>query len=77
MKLSEEVTREMLADIVEQTLEDMEKYRLDAKEAYEANKNDDFHMYMDTMFGLAIEMFRSRLSTICDDDLDEEVVTDD
>ncbi len=46
MKLSDGVTRDMLADIVEQTLEDMEKERLDAQKAYEANKSDEFHMFI-------------------------------
>lgn len=67
MKLSENVTRDMLADIIELALEDMEKERQEAHEAYEADKADDFHMYMDTMFGLAIDMIRARLSTLCDD----------
>ena len=68
MKLSDEVTRDMLADVIEQALEDIEKYRSDARTAYEADKSDLFHMNMDIMFGLAIEMFRSRLSTLCEDE---------
>ena len=67
MKLSKDVTREMLAGVIEQTLEDMEKDRQEAHAAYEADKNDAFHMYMDTMFGLAAEKFKSRLSTLCED----------
>ena len=67
MKLSENVTRDMLAEIIELALEDMEKERLEAHAAYEADKADDFHMYMDTMFGLAIDMVKARLSTLCDD----------
>ena len=68
MKLSKDVTREMLAGVIEQTLEDMEKERKEAHDAYEADKSDAFHMYMDTMFGLASEMFRSRLSTLCEEE---------
>lgn len=67
MKLSKDVTRDMLADIVELALEDMEKYRQEARAAYGEDKSDTFHMYMDTMFGLAEDMFRSRLSTLCED----------
>ncbi len=53
--------------IIEQTLEDMEDERKEARKAYENDKSDEFHMYMDTIYGLVVEMFRSRLATLCDD----------
>lgn len=68
MNLSDNVTRDMLADVIEQALEDIEAYRSDARAAYKADNSDLFHMNMDIMFGLAIDMFRSRLSTSCEDD---------
>ncbi len=68
MNLSDNVTREMLADVIEQALEDIEAHRLEARAAYEADNSDSFHMNMDIMFGLAIDVFRSRLSTLCEDD---------
>lgn len=68
MKLSDGVTREMLAGVIEQTLADMEEQRKEAHAAYEGDKTDSFHMYMDTMFGLAGDMFRSRLSTLCEEE---------
>ena len=68
VKLSEDVTRDMLANVVENALADMDQYRRDARAAYEADKSDEFHKYMDTMFALAGDMVRSRLSTLCDND---------
>jgi DNA polymerase IIIc chi subunit len=67
MKFSKDVTPEQIAGVLDWILEDMQKEREHAREAYEANKKDDFHMYMDTMFGLASDMIRGRMSTLCDD----------
>lgn len=68
MRLSEDVTRDMLADVVENALADMDRYRLEARAAYESDRSDEFHKYMDTMFALAGDMVRARLSTLCDDE---------
>ncbi|SEH33205.1 hypothetical protein [Selenomonas sp. KH1T6] len=64
MKLSENVTRDMLADVIEQALKDLEGHRVEARVAYAADKSDSFHMYMDVMFGLAVELLHSRLLTV-------------
>ncbi|BAL84585.1 hypothetical protein SELR_pSRC200510 (plasmid) [Selenomonas ruminantium subsp. lactilytica TAM6421] len=71
MNLSDNVTRDMLADVIEQALEDIEAHRSEARAAYEADNSDSFHMNMDIMFGLAIDVFRSRLSTLCEDECNE------
>lgn len=68
IKLADDVTREMLMDVVEQTLKDMEKEQKEARAAYKKDKKDEFHMYMDTMFGLAIDMLKDRVSTLCEEE---------
>ena len=68
MKIADNVTRDMLADVIEQALEDIEAHRSEARAAYEADNSDSSHMNMDIMFGLAVELFWSRLSILCEDD---------
>ncbi len=67
MKLAKDVTRDMLANMIEQALSDMDKAREQAREAYEMDSEDDFHGYMDSMFGIAINMIKARLSTLCEE----------
>lgn len=44
MKLAKDVTRDMLANMIEQALSDMDKAREQAREAYEMDSEDDFHV---------------------------------
>ena len=68
MRLSDNVTREMLAGVIELALQDMDKARREAREAWEADKADDFQRCVSDVFGLAADMVRARLSTLCEDD---------
>lgn len=67
MKFAESVTKEQIAGVLDWILEDLEKERLEARAAYEADNKDDFHGYMDTMYGFAGDMIRARLSTLSDE----------
>lgn len=67
-KFSDDITKEQIAGVIDWILEDMENHRKDARMAYEKDEKDDFHKELYTMFGLAEDMIKGRLSTICDDE---------
>ncbi len=61
MKLNEDVSRDMLLDVVEWYLEDLAKEQQEAKANYEQDKTDELQYAISTAFQLAKEMLESRL----------------
>lgn len=61
MKLNEDVSRDMLLDVVEWYLEDLAKEQQEAKADYEQDKTDELQYAISTAFQLAREMLESRL----------------
>ncbi len=67
MKFAKGVTIEQIGNVIDWILEDMKKEQLEARAAYKVDSTDIFHNYMDTMYGFAEDMIRSRLSILCDE----------
>lgn len=66
-KLDSSVSRDMLADIVEQYLSDLEKERQEAEKTLKADKSDIVATGIVTAYQFAEEMLISRLSTLYKD----------
>ena len=66
MKLAADVTREMVAGVMEQTLRDLETEQRNAAEAYAKDKTDNFQHSMATAFQCAADMMRARMETLED-----------
>ena len=64
MKLAADVTREMVAGVMEQTLHDLEREQKTAALAYAKDKSDDFQHSMATAFQCAVDMLRARMETL-------------
>ncbi len=61
MKLNEDVSRDMLLDVVEWYLEDLAKEQQEARANYEQDKTNELQYAISTAFQLAREMLESRL----------------
>ncbi|MCI7079444.1 MAG: hypothetical protein MR949_10865 [Veillonellaceae bacterium] len=66
MILEKDVTRDMLADVVQSYLDDLRKEKKEAKEAYKNDKEAVFDRDLSMAFQLAEDMLIARLSTIAD-----------
>ncbi len=66
MILEKDVTRDMLADVVQSYLDDLRKEKKEAKEAYKNDKEAVFDRDLSMAFQLAEDMLVARLSTIAD-----------
>ena len=66
MILEKDVTRDMLADVVQSYLDDLRKEKKEAKEAYKNDKEAVFDRDLTMAFQLAEDMLVARLSTIAD-----------
>lgn len=62
--MKEEVTKDMVLDVLKWAISDIEKERERAKEAYDKDRNDDFNGAMETALTLSIDMIRSRMNTV-------------
>lgn len=65
MILEKDVTRDMLADVVQSYLDDLRKEKKEAKEAYK-NDKEAIDCDLSMAFQLAEDMLVARLSTIAD-----------
>lgn len=66
MILEKDVTRDMLADIVQSYLDDLRKEKKEAKEAYKNDQEAVFDRDLSMAFQLAEDMLVARLSTIAE-----------
>lgn len=64
-QLADGVTKEMLADVVQQYLIDLKKEQEDAKDAVAVNKEDFLSAGIVTAYQFANEMLTNRLSMLC------------
>ena len=66
MTFEKDMTRDMLADIVQSYLDDLRKEKKEAKEAYKKDKEAVFDRDLSEAFQLAEDMLIARLSTIAE-----------
>lgn len=66
MILEKDVTRDMLADVVQSYLDDLRKEKKEAKEAYKSDQEAVFDRDLSIAFQLAEDMLVARLSTIAE-----------
>lgn len=66
MKFAEDVTKEMIENVLDVALHDLREYSKEAKQKYENNKSDEFQHSMATAFQLAAEMIENRLDVLED-----------
>ena len=66
MNVAADVTKEMLIGVIEKTLSDLENEEKIAREAYNADKTNDFQRSMITAFQCAADMIRTRMETLED-----------
>lgn len=66
MTLEKDITRDMLADVVQSYLDDLRKEKKEAKEAYKKDKEAVFDRDLSEAFQLAEDMLIARLSTIAE-----------
>lgn len=66
MILEKDVTRDMLADVVQSYLDDLRKEKKEAKDAYKNDQETVFDRDLSMAFQLAEDMLVARLSTIAD-----------
>ena len=66
MTFEKDITRDMLADIVQSYLDDLRKEKKEAKEAYKKDKGAVFDRDLSEAFQLAEDMLIARLSTIAE-----------
>ena len=66
MILEKDVTRDMLADVVQSYLDDLRKEKKEAKDAYKNDQEAIFDRDLSMAFHLAEDMLVARLSTIAD-----------
>lgn len=66
MTFEKDITRDMLADIVQSYLDDLRKEKKEAKEAYKKDKEAVFDRDLSDAFQLAEDMLIARLSTIAE-----------
>lgn len=66
MILEKDVTRDMLADVVQSYLDDLRKEKKEAKEAYKNDQEAVFDRDLSMAFQLAEDMLVARLSTIAE-----------
>lgn len=66
MTFEKDITRDMLADIVQSYLDDLRKEKKEAKEAYKKDKEAVFDRDLSEAFQLAEDMLIARLSTIAE-----------
>lgn len=66
MILEKDVTRDMLADVVQSYLDDLRKEKKEAKDAYKNDQKAVFDRDLSMAFQLAEDMLVARLSTIAD-----------
>ncbi len=66
MNFEKDITRDMLADIVQSYLDDLRKEKKEAKEAYKKDKEAVFDRDLSEAFQLAEDMLIARLSTIAE-----------
>lgn len=64
MRFSDNVTKEMIENMLDVTLHDLRKYSQEAKKKYEQDKTDEFQHSMATAFQLAAEMIENRLDVL-------------
>ena len=65
-RTQDDITRDMLADIVQSYLDDLRKEKKEAKEAYKKDKEAVFDRDLSEAFQLAEDMLIARLSTIAE-----------
>lgn len=66
MILEKDVTRDMLADVVQSYLDDLRKEKKEAKDTYKNDQEAVFDRDLSMAFQLAEDMLVARLSTIAD-----------
>lgn len=66
MILEKDVTRDMLADVVQSYLDDLRKEKKEAKDAYKNDQEAVFDRDLSMAFQLAEDMLVARLSTIAE-----------
>ena len=66
MTLEKDITRDMLADVVQSYLDDLRKEKKEAKEAYKKDKEAVFDRDLSEAFQLAEDMLIARLSAIAE-----------
>ena len=66
MILEKDVTRDMLADVVQSYLDDLRKEKKEAKEAYKSDQEAVFDRDLSMAFQLVEDMLVARLSTIAE-----------
>lgn len=66
MILEKDVTRDMLADVVQSYLDDLRKEKKEAKDAYKNDQEAVFDRDLSMAFQLAEDMLVARLSTVAD-----------
>ena len=66
MTLEKDITRDMLADVVQSYLDDLRKEKKEAKEAYKKDKEAVFDRDLSEAFQLAEDMLVARLSAIAE-----------
>lgn len=66
MILEKDVTRDMLADVVQSYLDDLRKEKKEAKEAYKNDQEAVIDRDLSMAFQLAEDMLVARLSTIAE-----------
>lgn len=66
MTFEKDITRDMLADIVQSYLDDLRKEKKEAKEAYKKDKEAVFDRDLSEAFQLAEDMLIARLNTIAE-----------
>lgn len=66
MNLPENVTKQMILDVIDWALEDISKEQKNAQAEYEKDNSNEFQGALATAFQLAEEMIRNRLETLQD-----------
>lgn len=66
MILEKDITRDMLADVIQSYLDDLRKEKVEAKEAYKKDKEAVFDRDLSEAFQLAEDMLIARLSNIAE-----------
>ena len=64
MTFEKDITRDMLADVVQSYLDDLRREKVEAKESYQKDNEAVFDRDLSEVFQLAEDMLVSRLRTI-------------
>ena len=66
MTFEKDITRDMLADVVQSYLDDLRREKVEAKESYQKDNEAVFDRDLSEVFQLAEDMLVSRLRTIAE-----------